>query len=438
MAIYHMRSMRFQALLTGLLLAMLAVSAGAQSTDAYRERISRDYAAQIEARYGVVDDPAANERVASIVKRLLEAVDTPDFSWRFRILADPTPNAFALPNGFIYVHQGLLDMPLESADRPAMDPALPPGGRARDLEATISDDELAYVLGHEMSHVIQSHAMRLMGARRGLANLGVGGIFDSLLSSGFSREFETDADRWALAYVLQAGYNPRASLRFFERLRRLEMRRGPSIRLFPSHPRTADRLKNLSRWIAELKIPEEAPGAFNGTPTEGLPLVWIPAAALPQSTGSAEPVLKEAPQVRVTATEGTRPERERIPEELGRRMTSLLQYANVSTAQTTAHADVTVRISVADFQRTRMPWPGGVNTRYEVAVCVTVLEGEAESEVLKATAAREGTGDSEALLATVLDDLAGQLQERVDAAVRKALSTTERQREPVAEPPPRP
>ena len=78
----------------------------------------------VEAQWPVVTDPVIVDRVGGIVARLLQAMDAPAYNWRVRVIANPVPNAFALPNGYIYVHLGLLqNMP---GDGP------------------ISDDELAF------------------------------------------------------------------------------------------------------------------------------------------------------------------------------------------------------------------------------------------------------------------------------------------------------
>src|SRR5262249_23733266 len=113
-------------------------------------------------------------------------------TWRFRALRDSVPNAFALPNGSIYVHSGLLAL----------------------LE---NEDELASVLAHEATHVLARHGYLSYRSYRkkalastvlGSVATGSGGVTGAVAAviagttqtilastiSGYSRELEADAD----------------------------------------------------------------------------------------------------------------------------------------------------------------------------------------------------------------------------------------------------
>ena len=95
-------------------------------------------------------------KIAAKVKRVNEigyrvaqraAPDMPNFS--FRIVKMEEPNAFALPGGFIFVSTGMMDLDL-------------------------TDDEMAALLGHEITHVVHEHS-RKMAKRQTLMNLAVPG-----------------------------------------------------------------------------------------------------------------------------------------------------------------------------------------------------------------------------------------------------------------------
>lgn len=428
------------------------------SDDAYRERVSRDYAAYVERKYGVVDDEIENQRVADIVRRLLQAAEAGAYSWRVRILANPQPNAFALPNGFIYVNQGLLDLNMDKFSSGPLGKAPASVDRLPDaLPARVSDDELAFVLGHEIAHVTQDHAMRMQTTERNLASIlrrsgavvgpwaRVGAkVFDQLLSSGFSRQFETDADHVGLMYMSSAGYDPNAALCFFERLDRLA-KHAPSMQLFRSHPRSADRVKNLKAWLGAMPQAATPPGSYNAPPTRGLPTVWFTLPPLAQGTGASGAVERAPPQLRTTAEEQPREDpRRTVPEQLAHRMVGLRHSCNVTvkpiagadapldaervrTLAQEGKADALVEIRVKRCDSRLMPWPGGAVAHLELELEATVLGGHDGAVLGRVPLAvqREGTLSAEltrqTLYEALLDDAAQQLEARLEQALKPIL-----------------
>jgi predicted Zn-dependent protease len=178
---------------------------------------------QIDRRLKSYDDPVLMVYLASIVSRLAYA-DPRDLSrppFTLRVLRDPTPNAFAMPNGRIYVHTGLL---------------------ARlDNEA-----QLAMILGHEMTHVTKRHYARGMtreardddhagaAALSPTANLLLGrGLRLATVAAthGYGRPFEREADADGMASLVRAGYDPKEGPKVFELLGRVSTARG-SLEMF--------------------------------------------------------------------------------------------------------------------------------------------------------------------------------------------------------------
>ena len=95
----------------------------------------REAASMVEKFYTVDTDPAAVARVRAIGRRLAASAKDTEFPFEFHVVESGEVNAFALPGGFVYVFRGLLQL-------------LP------------NDDALAFVLGHEVSHVTRHHAVR--------------------------------------------------------------------------------------------------------------------------------------------------------------------------------------------------------------------------------------------------------------------------------------
>src|SRR5215813_3519820 len=82
---------------------------------------------------GVYQDARIEGMIGRVVDQLVAASERPDLKYKITILNSPAVNAFALPNGQLYVTRGLLALASDNA-------------------------ELASVLAHEMAHVIARHA----------------------------------------------------------------------------------------------------------------------------------------------------------------------------------------------------------------------------------------------------------------------------------------
>src|SRR5713101_1281182 len=93
----------------------------------------REHQRVLSAYGGAYEDPRLHAKLTNIVSRLVAASDRPDLSYKITMLNSPSVNAFALPNGQLYVTRGLLALANDTS-------------------------ELASVLSHEMAHVIARHA----------------------------------------------------------------------------------------------------------------------------------------------------------------------------------------------------------------------------------------------------------------------------------------
>ena len=142
-------------------------------------------------------DPRVVELVASVGRSLAPPPADDYVSYRFFVLRDPSPNAFALPNGDIYVHTGMLARLTDTA-------------------------QLAALLAHEINHVAGHHSivnfrsankkivasMVLTGAFGGLGSVISTGLYASMY--GYSRELEQEADDHAVPLLLASPYDAQA------------------------------------------------------------------------------------------------------------------------------------------------------------------------------------------------------------------------------------
>lgn len=210
--------------------------------------MGQEAAAQVESSIGVVDDAGLNAYVQRIGESLARDSERPNLPWRFRVVDDPTPNAFALPGGFIYVTRGMLSL----------------------ME---NESELATVLGHEIGHVTARHSVQMI-SRQQLAQIGlIAGMilvpeiaqFGNLAGQGlqllflrYSRDAERQADDLGYRYALQENYDVREMPDIFASLARASELAGhsPLPNWLSSHPGPEERIVRINAMLAELPASE--------------------------------------------------------------------------------------------------------------------------------------------------------------------------------------
>ena len=208
----------------------------------------------------VFNDPDAAAYIEEIGKKVAPEAPLENVKWRFRILRDAQPNAFALANGTIYVDTGLLAMLHNEA-------------------------QLAGVLGHEVTHVVNRHGYlenrssrkkmataNIIGAIGGAAGGAggiagaasgvIGGLIPSLIVTtiyGYSRELEHEADVYGLRAMARNGYAPDQMGATFELLKSgYEVQLEKEARgLYTDHPRLDERIKYVSEMADKTPIQGE-------------------------------------------------------------------------------------------------------------------------------------------------------------------------------------
>jgi predicted Zn-dependent protease len=196
---------------------------------------------RILASYGgIYDNAKLQAEIAKTVDRLVAASERPDLKYKVTVLNSPAINAFALPNGHLYVTRGLIALANDKA-------------------------ELASVLAHEMGHVIARHAaIREDQARQAAL---IGHVVSDVLSdpqmgalalakskltlAAFSRAQEFEADGIGVGISARAGFDPYGASRFLADMQRnaeLKPTGGSAETRAPdfltTHPATPERIKN--------------------------------------------------------------------------------------------------------------------------------------------------------------------------------------------------
>lgn len=201
-------------------------------------------------------DPREVEPVKRVAARIIDAAKrskyadmAKQFQWEVTVIKDDkTANAFALPGGKIAVYTGIFPVAKTEAG-------------------------LAAVMGHEVVHALARHgaermsqgqltnvAMQVAGAAAGasgggglvsqaaMAALGVGAQVGVLLP--FSRKHESEADYIGILLAADAGYDPRESVRLWERMEQLSSG-GGSAEFLSTHPGHETRIQQLKEWMPE-------------------------------------------------------------------------------------------------------------------------------------------------------------------------------------------
>jgi predicted Zn-dependent protease len=219
-------------------------------SEAQELEIGKSAAAEVRATIGLVDDPELQSYVQSVGTELARTSQRPQLPWSFGIVDDPTPNAFALPGGYIFITRGLMSL-------------------------MNSEAELASVLGHEIGHVTARHSVTAI-SRQQLAQLGLGlggilfpetqpfgeaiGMGLNLLFLKHGRDAERQADRLGFEYALGEGYSMREMTDVFSALERAgDEQRSALPTWLTTHPSSGERIKLVQQWISEL--PAGASGA---------------------------------------------------------------------------------------------------------------------------------------------------------------------------------
>jgi len=191
-------------------------------------------------------DPAQVARVRAIANRLIPSTaafrtDAPGWKWEVNVVTTNEVNAWCMPGGKIAVYTGLIE------------------------KLSLTDDELAAVMGHEISHALREHARERM-SRAMPANVlaeALGALYGQSASdiSGFlmqamfelpnSRQNEQEADRIGVELAARAGYDPNAALTLWNKMETIASGQSPGF--LSDHPSNPDRMGNIERNIPNVQ-----------------------------------------------------------------------------------------------------------------------------------------------------------------------------------------
>lgn len=212
-----------------------------QASDAFLQM-----AVEARGRGKLITSGPEHDRIKGIMLRLQNQVATfrPDavnWHWQLALIDSPELNAACAPGGKIIFYTGL----------------------SRSLALT--DDEIAVVGGHEISHALREHgreqasqaaakntvlqiasiaapaASGLIGATNTASQL--------FLTLPNSRQNEGEADQMGLELAARAGFDPNASVSFWQKMNKAAQGKSTTLAFLSTHPSNDDRTADLTRMI---------------------------------------------------------------------------------------------------------------------------------------------------------------------------------------------
>ncbi len=180
-----------------------------------------------------VEHPVLDEVFSLTAQKLKDVQDETVYSYNITIVDNEMVNAFALPGGYIIVTTGLINF-------------------------CETSEELISVICHEIGHIEKRHVITRLIKDVGLEILTSGDTFVTgeiargLISSGYNRKQEEEADFFACELMLKSGLEPRSIASFFRRLKDEENELIGQFEIISSHPNLNNRIKT----VLSFEVPE--------------------------------------------------------------------------------------------------------------------------------------------------------------------------------------
>ena len=204
--------------------------------------MGRNIARRIAEEFIISNSPYDIKRLQAITSRVVEVIDRQELSYYFYIVLEDEKgkdhiNAFSIPGGYVYIFKELMDL--------------------------LDDDELAFVVAHEIGHIVSRHHIKRLQAAMGYNLLviassqapadpqfsrGVSLALAQILTA-YSREDEFNADELAVKYCKLAGYDPNAGIRVQEKLYAANKEELRPLSYFKTHPYTAQRIRKIKERL---------------------------------------------------------------------------------------------------------------------------------------------------------------------------------------------
>jgi predicted Zn-dependent protease len=223
---------------------------------------TKNYGALVDESGGPYRNSSVQRAVQRIADPMIRSSRRSNLPWEVTVLDDPSINAWAMPGGKLGINRGL-------------------------LRYSRNEDELAAVLAHEIGHIENAHAAQTIRSQAFLDGMGTigqdlvksntrgvgGALTDSaitalrapvakLITTGYSRDHEYEADANILAVFNRVGYEPKRSSGMFKTLLQVIPDSNTATNsLFSTHPGTRDRIAKLDQAASTLPAAPTRPAS---------------------------------------------------------------------------------------------------------------------------------------------------------------------------------
>jgi len=204
--------------------------------------MGRNIAKKIDQEYDVSNNPYDIKRVNEIAEKLVKVIDRQELNYYFYVIEKDDKereqfNAFSIPGGYVYIYKDLLDV--------------------------LNDDELAFVLAHEIGHIVSRHHMKRLQAAMGYNLVMIASAaapsssgFSNGLSfalaqilTGYSQEDELNADELAVKYCQLSGFDPKAGIALQDKLYEKGKKEIRPLSYFKTHPYSSERIRHIKETL---------------------------------------------------------------------------------------------------------------------------------------------------------------------------------------------
>ena len=205
------------------------------ATEYHDQMAGAEAAQEVAQSMGILEDTPPVVYAKAVGARMAKFAPHSSFKYNFEVVDQIAPNAFALPGGYIYLSRGLLAL-------------------------SNSEDELANVIGHEITHAVERHAAGRQAYEQRLNPFMMGYMRAGEVAS-YGRDHERDADRGAQLMAGLAGYDPEGMAQFLRSLdntTRLQLGFSRRASFFDTHPSTPERAATASQRAKEIRWERKA------------------------------------------------------------------------------------------------------------------------------------------------------------------------------------
>lgn len=213
------------------------------------QELSEEFLKVVFKRFEIIDDPLIIKYINELGNRIVATLPPQPFTYHFYVIKEDAFNAFAGPAGHVFIFSGL-------------------------MEAMDNEDELAGIIGHEISHVLCRHISRRIERSKKISALTLAGIAAGILlgiagagdaaqavlvgsnaagqsaSLAYSREDEMQADQIGLKYLKKAGYSGKELIAILKKIKSRQWFGPDQIPTYlTTHPGIDDRIIYIGSWL---------------------------------------------------------------------------------------------------------------------------------------------------------------------------------------------